>query len=74
METLELLEAQVLKLTPEERSHLLDRLIASFETNAEIEQAWDKEADRREAMLESGEAVELPGPETLAALRAEFSR
>ena len=74
MPTLESLEAQVLNLTPEERSHLLDRLLVSIETNAEIEQAWEEEADRREAMLESGEATLLPGPETLEALRAEFSR
>jgi len=75
MPTLESLEAQVLNLTAEERSHLLDRLIASFETNAEVEQAWDKELARRDAMVEDlGEAIFLPGPETLAALRAEFSR
>ena len=75
MSTLESLEAQVLNLTPEERSHLLDRLLASMEPDPEVEQAWDEELARRDAMAkELGEAIFLPGPETLAALRAEFSR
>ena len=41
------LEAEVLKLPAVERSHLLDRLIASLETDAEIQEAWALEAGRR---------------------------
>ena len=74
MPTLESLEAQVLNLTPKDRSHLLDRLLASMETNAEVEQAWDEELARRDAMVEEqGEAIFLPGPEFVASLRAKYA-
>ena len=51
---LEVLEAEVLQLAPAERSHLLERLIASLDSDPEVEEAWEREADRREAELESG--------------------
>jgi len=49
---LEVLEAEVLQLAPVERSHLLERLIASLDSDPEVEEAWEREADRREAELE----------------------
>lgn len=70
---LELLEAEVLRLAPVERSHLLERLIASLDSDPEVEEAWEREADRREAELESGSIVEVPGPEAIARLRARLS-
>ena len=71
---LELLEAEVLRLAPVERSHLLERLIASLDSDPEVEQAWEREADRREAELESGSIVEVPGQEAIARLRARLPR
>lgn len=41
---LEVLESEVLRLTLAERSHLLQRLIASLDTDPEVEAAWDREA------------------------------
>ena len=38
---------------------------------AEVEEAWEEEADRREAELQSGETAEIPGPQALARLRAK---
>lgn len=70
--TLEALEAEVLKLTPADRSHLLERLIASLDLDPEIEDAWEREADRREAELESGSVTAVPGPEAVARLRARL--
>jgi putative addiction module component (TIGR02574 family) len=72
--TLETLEAEVLKLPPADRSHLLERLIASLDADPDVEEAWELEADRREAELESGSASEVPGPEAVARLRARLQR
>lgn len=71
---LEVLEAEVLKLTPADRSHLLERLIASLDSDPEVEAAWEREADRREALLESGSVVEVPGPEAMSRLRSRLVR
>jgi len=71
---LEALEAEALKLAPADRSHLLERLIASLDSDPEVEEAWEREADRREAQLESGSVAEIPGPEALNRLRSRLSR
>jgi hypothetical protein len=71
---LELLVAEVLRLAPVERSHLLARLIASLDSDPEFEEAWEREADRREVELESGSIVEVPGQEAIARLRARLPR
>ena len=71
---LEALEAEALKLAPADRSHLLERLIASLDADPEVEAAWEREADRREADLASGAVVEVPGPEAMARLRARLAR
>lgn len=71
---LEVLEAEVLQLAPVERSHLLERLIASIDSDPEVEAAWEQEADRREAELESGSITAVPGEVAIARLRAKLSR
>lgn len=69
---LEILEAEVMQLAPIERSHLLERLIASLDSDPEVETAWTLEADRREAELESGLIVTVPGQDAIARLRARL--
>lgn len=71
---LEVLEAEILRLAPVDRSHLLERLIANLDSDPEVEEAWEREADRREAELESGVVAEVPGEEAIARLRARLSR
>ncbi len=71
---LEILEAEVLKLAPAERSRLLERLIASLDTDPDVEAAWEREADRREAELEAGSVTAVPGHEAMARLRARLPR
>ena len=71
---LEVLEAEVLKLAPVDRSHLLERLIASLDIDPEVEEAWAHEADRRDAELESGLIVAVPGEEAIVRLRARLPR
>ena len=71
---LEIIEAEALKLPPADRTHLLERLIASLETDPEVEAAWALEADRREAVLDAGQAAEVSGEEAIARLRARLAR
>ncbi|MGB4857869.1 MAG: addiction module protein [Dokdonella sp.] len=72
--SLEVLEAEALKLAPADRSHLLERIIASLDADPEVEEAWEWEADRREASLVSGSAVEVPGQEAMDRLRSRLAR
>lgn len=71
---LEILEAEVLQLPPVERSHLLERLITSLDSDPEVEEAWEREADRREVELESGSVSAVSGQEAVARLRARLTR
>jgi putative addiction module component (TIGR02574 family) len=71
---LEILEAEVLQLAPADRSRLLERLISSLDADPEVEEAWEREADRREAELESGSIAAVPGEEAIARLRARLPR
>ncbi|MDD2722190.1 MAG: addiction module protein [Gallionella sp.] len=71
---LEVLEAEVLQLPHVERSHLLERLISSLDSDPKVEEAWEREADRREAELESGSISAVSGQEAIARLRARLAR
>ena len=71
---LEVLEAEVLQLAPVERSHLLERLIASLDSDPEVEEAWEREADHRETELESGSVSAVSGQEAITRLRARIQR
>ncbi len=72
--SLEVLEAEVLQLAPTERSHLLERLIASLDSDPEVEAAWEREADRREAEMESGLISAISGVEAIARLKAKLQQ
>lgn len=72
METVETLEAAALHLTPAERARLVERLIATLDADPEVEEAWAVEVERRQAEIERRAVSLLPGPETLAKLKAEF--
>lgn len=69
----EVLEAEVLSLPAPLRSRLLDKLIASLDTDPEWEEAWAAEADRREAAIASGQANWIPGDVALAGARAKLA-
>ena len=71
---LEVLEAEVLQLAPSDRSHLLERLIASLDSDPAVEEAWEREADRKEAQLKSGSVTEVSGPEAMSRLRSRLAR
>ena len=69
---LEVIEAQALKLSLEDRARLLDRLILSLDQDKARDEAWDALAAQRDAEIESGRVTETDGSETLARLRAKY--
>ena len=71
-ETVETLEAAALQLTSADRARLVDRLIATLDADPEVAEAWAAEVERRQTEMENGTVRLLPGPESLAELKAEF--
>jgi putative addiction module component (TIGR02574 family) len=67
---LEIVEAQALKLSPEERAQLAGRLITSLFEDHEIEDAWAAEVERRIEEIESGRAKLIPAADFIARARA----
>jgi putative addiction module component (TIGR02574 family) len=67
---LEIVEAQALKLTAEERAQLADRLIASLFEDREVEDAWATEVQRRIEEIEGGRSKMIPVAEAIARVRA----
>ena len=69
--TIEELEAEVLKLSPNSRARLAEKLLRSLEgvTDAEIERAWVEEAQRRDDEWDTGEAK--PAEEVLREARSQ---
>ena len=70
--TVEEIEGEALNLSADQRARLVEKLIVSLDSEPEIEEAWAVEVERRHAEIESGAVSLLPGPETLARLRADF--
>jgi putative addiction module component (TIGR02574 family) len=71
---LEALEAEVLKLSPADRTHLLERLISSLDADAKIEAAWEQEAERRQTDIESGKVSMVAGEEAMARLKERLKQ
>jgi Putative addiction module component len=71
---LEILVAQALQLSLADKSHLLERLIASLDADEEYAKAWEAVADQREADIASGRAHWVDGDEALLRLRASLVR
>lgn len=69
--SIETIEAEVLKLSPAQRSRLLDTLIASLNADPAIEQAWMTEARRRDEEVESGSVEPVALEDVLTQLRAD---
>ena len=67
---LEMLEVEALKLTSGERAAFAQVLLASLDEDAEIEEAWASEVERRIADVESGAVQVIPIAEALAQVRA----
>ena len=68
--SIDAIEAEILILPASERARLLDKLIESLETDPTVEAAWQREAQRRDDEIESGEVEALSGNAVVAQLRA----
>jgi putative addiction module component (TIGR02574 family) len=70
--SLELLEAEALKLTADERAAFAHLLLASLsaDADAEIDEAWARETERRIADIESGAMQTIPIADALAQVHA----
>jgi putative addiction module component (TIGR02574 family) len=66
----EIVEAQALKLSPEDRAQLADRLVASLFKDQEIEDAWANEVELRIDEIESGHVALIPAADSIARARA----
>ena len=66
----EIVEAQALKLTAEERAQLADRLIASLFDDKDIEEAWAVEVERRVQEIENGRVQLIPAAAAIARARS----
>ncbi len=68
--SIEQLEAEAMKLSPDERERLGEKLLASVDTPLEFEDEWAEESDRRIDEMLDGTVTPVPGDEVLrAALR-----
>ena len=70
---LEVIEAQALKLSPQDLARLLDRLILSLDEDKARDLAWDAVAAKRDAEIENGSVEAIDGPQALARLRAKYA-
>lgn len=67
---LEMLEAEALKLSSGERAAFAQMLLASLDDDAEVEEAWAVETERRLAEIENGTVQAVPMADALAQVRA----
>jgi putative addiction module component (TIGR02574 family) len=67
------LEAEALRLPPEDRARLVERLIASFDPMSSAQRAWLDVALRRQADVKAGKSTMVPGDEALARVRARIA-
>ncbi len=70
--TLDAIETEVMNLNTEDRSHLLDRLISSLDSDAAMLAEWEAEAERRDAEVDAGQVQLVPLDDALAALYAKL--
>ena len=67
--TLEPIEAEAMKLSPEERALLVERLISSMAPEFEFEEEWYAEVMRRNAAVDAGDAELSSLEDALASAR-----
>ena len=68
--SIEIIEAEALRLSATERAQLIERLIASLDVDPGVEVSWAAEVERRNGEVESGKVALVSGPEAIARLKA----
>ena len=69
----ETLQAQLLRLPPEDRAHLARVLINSLDAEPEIDPAWLEEAERRAAELANATAESIPAAAAIGDARRRLT-
>lgn len=74
--SIESIRAAALQLQPEARVELTHALVESLSglSEAEIADLWLAEAERRDAEMESGAIVGIPGAEVFRRIRAHYGK
>lgn len=72
MNTVEALEAQAEKLSPADRSRLMEHLVALLDADAEVEAEWQAVADARQGELDAGKVQPVAYEDAIARLDARF--
>jgi putative addiction module component (TIGR02574 family) len=67
---LEIIEAEALKLQPADRSLLVEHLLASLDSDEEVEAAWAVEVEKRITDLDNGAVVGISLQDTLTQIRS----
>ncbi|HEX6770305.1 MAG TPA: addiction module protein [Candidatus Binatia bacterium] len=70
--SIEIIEAEALRLSAPERARLIERLIASLDVDPGVEDAWANEVARRNSEVENGKATLVSGPDAVEKLKAAF--
>lgn len=70
--TIDMLQAEVLKLPAPDRARLLDILLDSIDQDENVERESERIADHRDAELDSGTVRPVDGRAVRARLRAKF--
>jgi putative addiction module component (TIGR02574 family) len=70
------LEARISSLSPEDRTELIRTLIADLDgpAEADVEQAWLEEAQRRHREVVEGKVKPVPGARVFENLRSRLKR
>jgi putative addiction module component (TIGR02574 family) len=63
--TADQIEVEALSLPRRERARLVDALLASLESDPDVERAWDEEIRRRIRDIDAGVTKLIPGDEVL---------
>lgn len=72
--TVQTVADEAMKLSPEDRETLVERLIASLEPAQSLHPAWDAEIGRRVADMEAGRTHFIPADEAMARLTAHIHK
>ena len=71
--TLQSIEAEALKLSPEERAELIERLIVSV-APPPLSAAWQAEIERRISDMDAGRTQPVPAEEVFARIDEKLRR
>ena len=65
--SIEELEIEAMRLPPEERERLAEKLLSSVDPGLAFEEEWAKETDRRVGEIQDGSVEPVPGDDVLRA-------